>query len=159
MDFISIKEYFYKFYSILLLVILLPIVAFIFLYLQPSVLQTDFEYAPDSFILFSAVIILLWTMMFILFNKKIKSIRNRQGLRSKLEKYFQLTIVRYIAMSATGLILAVAFYILRNDFFTAFFVMHLMMTIWLWPTSAKVCRDLRLRGDEREMVYHKKDAL
>jgi len=159
MDFISIREYFYKFYSALLLILLVPIVAFISLYLQPSRSQSDFERAPDTFVFFSATIIFLWTMMFILFNKKIKSLRNRQGLRSKLEKYFKLTIVRYIILSAAGMMLAVAFYFLRNDFFTICFVMHLVITILLWPTSPKVCRDLRLRGDEREMVYYKKDSL
>jgi hypothetical protein len=159
MRFISISEYFYKFYSMVLLIILFPIIAFIALYLQPVELQTDFQTAPDSFIFFTGCILILWLVVFIFFNKKIKSLRNRQGLRQKLDKYFQLTIVRYSTLSLTGLILAIAFYILRHDFFTLVFVIHLCLTVLLWPTSGKVCRDLKLKGDEHQMVFYRKDVL
>lgn len=34
----------------------------------------------------------------------------------------------------------------------------LLLAGLLWPTSRKVSVDLKLRGDEREMVYYKKDT-
>jgi hypothetical protein len=157
MQFVSITEYFYKFFSTLLLIILLPIISFIALYLQPGDLETEIEKAPIPYVTYSVFTLVVWAVTFIFFNKKIKSVRNRQGLRQKLEKYFQLTIVRYSALSLSGLVLATGFYFLRNDFFTAFFLVLLFLVALIWPTTRKVCSDLKLRGDEREMVFYKKD--
>lgn len=159
MQFISITEYFYKLYSAILLITLPPITSFIALYLQPVELQKDIEKEPKAFLLFSTAVLFLWAAMLIFFNKKIKSLRIRQGLRQKLEKYFGLTIVRYLTFCLTGMVLASGFYVLRNDFFTYFFVVQLLLAAMLWPMPSKVSRDLKLKGDEREMVYYKKDVL
>jgi hypothetical protein len=93
----------------------------------------------------------------LIFNKKIKSIRKDQGLRLKLEKYSDLTIVRYSLIAAVCLVLAYGFYLTKDDMITGMFAITLILLGVLWPRSAKVCRDLKLRGDEREMVYYKKD--
>jgi hypothetical protein len=158
MQFISITEYFYKFYSSLLLIVLIPILVFTGLYLQPSPIREAIQ-TRDIFIVPSSVIVIFWILAIFFFNKKIKTIRNGQGLRRKLERYHQLTIVRYSFFMLTGLMLAFAYYFLRTDVFTSLFVFQLIFLGFTWPTSSKVCADLKLRGDEREMVYYKKDVL
>ncbi len=140
-----------------MMILLLPIVVFIVIYFQVSQ-AADAVQPWQTFIPFSAIVGTDLLFMFIFFNKKIKSIRNGQGLRLKLEKYFQLTIVRYSFGVISCLVLAYGFYITKDDIFTALFIFCLIVLGMLWPTAAKVCRDLRLRGDEREMVYFKKDA-
>ncbi len=159
MDFTSINEYFYKLFSRLLLILLFPIFIFIWVYLQPPHLSLDT--GDPEFELFSVlgVVTSFWIIVFIFFNKKIKTVRNGQGLRDKLEKYFRLTIVRYSTFSFCSLTFAIAFYVTGNSVFTMFFVSQLILSGLLWPFSAKVSRDLKLRGDEREMVYYKKDQL
>jgi hypothetical protein len=107
----------------------------------------------------TGIVISLWSFVFIFGIKKIKSARNGQGLRAKLEKYFLLTIVRYSVFSTCSLILAVAFYLTRDDIFTLFFIAQMLLCGFLWPFSSKVSNDLKLRGDEREMVYYRKDSL
>jgi hypothetical protein len=160
MDFTSINEYFYKLFSRLLLILLFPIFIFIWVYLQPSRLTPQDANNPAfELLLIIGVVASFWMLIFILFNKKIKSVRNGQGLRDKLEKYFRLTIVRYIIFSLCSLAFAIAFYVTGNDLFTMFFITQLAFCGLLWPFSAKVSRDLKLRGDEREMVYYKKDQL
>jgi hypothetical protein len=159
MDFISISEYFYKLFSRLLLIVLLPIAVFISIYLQPMMAPLDGDQHRSEFITVISVVVCLWMFVFIFFNKKIKSARNGQGLREKLEKYFRLTIVRYIFFSVCSLTLAVAFYVSRNDVFTALFIVQLILCGVVWPFSSKVSNDLKLRGDEREMVYYRKDSL
>lgn len=57
------------------------------------------------------------------------------------------------------MILAVGFYLTRNDLFTVLYVAGLLFSVMVWPTGPRVSADLMLRGDEREMVYFKKDAL
>ena len=159
MQWITIGQYFYKLYSVVLLILLVPIAAFIFLYWQP--IGNDAQQALVLENAFPPLVIALisWLLMFFFYNKKIKSIRNDQGLRLKLEKYFRLTIVRYILGVLGTLALAYGFYVTGDNRFTGIFVAGLVMLGLLWPTSSKVCRDLKLRGDEREMVYFKKDYL
>lgn len=141
-----------------MLCLLLPLLTFLALYLQafetlPKLPQ------PYLDLVLPGVLTINWAIAFYLFDKKIKSIRNDQGLRAKLEKYFALTIVRYIQITGGHLFLAAGFYITQEDVVTGIFVASMVLAGLLWPTSAKVCKDLKLRGDEREMVYYKKDEL
>ena len=156
MKFVTIEQYFYKLYNALLLIQLLPIFGFIFVYFQPSGAST-IQQSLSMRLQFSVIIVIDWLIMFYLYNKKIKSIRHGQGLRIKLEKYFDLTIVRFMIIIFGSLILAVGFYCRRDDFITGLFALNLILAGILWPSPSKVCNDLKLKGDEREMVYYKKD--
>jgi hypothetical protein len=159
MEFTSINEYFYKFYSVVLFVLLLPILGFIALYVRTFTSLHDLELYSDQLMFTSISVITLWMLIFILFNKKLKSIRNAPGLRQKLEKYFRLTIVRYTVFLVCSFALLTIFFVSGNDLFTLIFVIQLLISGMVWPTPAKVSADLKLRGDEREMVYYKKDVL
>lgn len=62
-------------------------------------------------------------------------------------------------MASTGcILLAVGYYVTADEHLTILFMVSLAGMIVMWPRPAKVCRDLRLRGDEREMVYFRKDS-
>jgi hypothetical protein len=159
MQFTSIREYFYKSYSVVMTIVLIPIVAFIALYLRPASTEPPALTQPDDFVVLTAGVLICWLIIFLFSNKKIKTVRNHQGLRKKLDKYFELTIVRFFLLALTGVVLAVGFLISRNDYFSIFFVLNLFMNILFWPSPKKVSRELRLRGDEREMVYFKRDIL
>jgi hypothetical protein len=159
MQFDSIPQYFYKVYNTVLFIMLVPLLTFIAFYLLPMKRPIEFDEYPEQFITYASIVLTLWMIMFIFFNKKIKTLRNDQGLRRKLEKYFRLTIVRYSLIALSAFVLAAGFFLTRNDWFTLGFLFHLLMAGLLWPRSAKVTRDLKLRGDEREMVFFKKDIL
>jgi len=103
------------------------------------------------------IVLLIWIASYIFVNKKIKSARNGQGLRAKLEKYFSLTIVRYSIFGLCSIIFCFAYYFTTDQFFSLCFMLQLLLCGLHWPRSAKVAKDLKLRGDEREMVYYKKD--
>lgn len=157
MDFFTIEQYFNKLFSALFVILLVPIGVFIGSYLRSvGPISTPISFSTDHYYL-AAIVVADWVLIFILFNKRIKSIRNGQGLRVKLEEYFRLTIVRYICGALGCLVLAYGFYISNDEVYTGTFVVSLLVLGLLWPTSPKVCRDLKLRGDEREMVYYKKD--
>jgi hypothetical protein len=157
MNYISIKQYFYKFHSTLMLILLVPIITFIVIYFSlPEISAND---SPTFLIALSSLNALDWIFMFIFFSKKIKTIRNGQGLGLKLEKYFYLTIVRFSMISFGSLALAAGLFATKHDIFTGLFIGNLVLLAGLWPTSPRTCEDLRLRGAEREMVYFKKDRL
>jgi hypothetical protein len=160
MEFVSISQYFYKMYNTVMFILLIPLITFTALYLMPHEgIPIAIAAYSDLFITCGCAVMILWLAMFFFFNKKIKTVRNDQGLRRKLEKYFELTIVRYILIVISTFVLAAGFYLTRNDIFTLTFLGHLVIAALLWPRTSKVTRDLRLRGDEREMVFFKKDIL
>jgi hypothetical protein len=157
MDFTSIKEYFYKLYSYLLIIMLVPIFIFIAVNILPS--DRNLVVTSEQSMMITTVIVLILITSLIFHNKKIKSIRNRQGLREKLEKYFELTIVRYTSFCVCCVALAFAYYYSNDAIFLYLFLVHLIVSAVVWPLSSKVSRDLKLRGDEYQMVYYRKDEL
>jgi hypothetical protein len=159
MDFITIKEYFYKFHSRLLMMLLLPIAVFIALYLQHTSQTFEPIDSPHLSSIVAGAIITTWAIYMVLHIKKIKSARNGKGLRQKLEKYFRITIVRYTIIAVTSFVFAAAFFVTRNDYFTYGFGINLLIAAMFWPGAKKVSSDLRLKGDERTMVYYKRDVL
>jgi hypothetical protein len=157
MNFITISQFFNKLQSALLFILIVPLLVFIALYFHVSGILSPAA-RTEYFIIFPALVFLDWFMAMIIFNKKIKSVRKEQGLGVKLEKYFQLTIVRFSILSSGSLILALGLYLTKNDVFIWIYIGGLVLSGVLWPTSSKTSNDLRLKGDEREMVYFKKDT-
>jgi len=139
-----------------MLILLIPIFTFILIYLVLPPLK-PYQQSTQLLLLSLAIVLCVWLIVFVFFFKKIKSIRNHQGLGLKLEEYFSLTIVRYMLVTLACLVLATGFYFTNDNVYTGLFVGNLILAGLLWPTAPKVCRDLKLRGDEREMVYYKKD--
>jgi hypothetical protein len=157
MEYFTIGQYFTKLHIRLLIIILVLIIMFVGAYFI-----TTFDSEPHPWLTRTqmlSIIIANWLMVFLYYLKKIKSIAKDQGLGLKLTNFFYLTIVRYIIIAFGCLFLLYSFYLTKDDVVTAMFVANLILMAVLWPTSSKVCRDLKLRGDEREMVYYKKDTL
>jgi len=154
MNFITIGQYFNKLHSAIFLLLIVPLLLFATLHLMVSGAPPDAGIA--NYIIMAAAL-LDWLMAVVIFNKKIKSVRHQQGLGAKLDRYFQLTIVRYSILTSASLLLAAGWYVSRDDVFTWMYLGGLVLSAILWPTAPRVAGDLKLRGDEREMVYFKKD--
>jgi formate hydrogenlyase subunit 3/multisubunit Na+/H+ antiporter MnhD subunit len=159
MEFITIKEYFYKFHSRLMLILLLPILIFIILYLQHGPARSEAFQSEHLMTTVIATVVTILAIYLVLHIKRIKSARNGKGLRQKLEKYFRITIVRYFVIAVISLVFAAAFFFTRDDSYTYAFIINLLIGAVTWPRAKKVSSDLRLRGDERTMVYYKRDTL
>lgn len=156
MNFITISQYFNKLQIVLFALLIAPLLVFISLYSFAPEFTSEL---PMQYIMIIAAVALFdWLMAMIIFNKKIKSVRKAQGLGPKLDKYFAITIMRFSLLSSASLILAGGFYLSKSDIFTALYAAGLVLAGFLWPTSSKVSDDLQLKGDEREMVYFKKDS-
>lgn len=156
MRFFTITQYFNKLQSALFMLLMGPMLVFIGLYFYLAGKPADPRMEYIVFI--SLAIALDWLAAMILFNKKIQLTRKAQGLGAKLDKYFRLTIVRYGFLASSHLLAALGFYLSGSDLFAAIYAGGLTLSAFLWPSSRKVCSDLKLRGDEREMVYFKKDS-
>lgn len=155
MNFISISQYLNKLQILFFVLLMVPLLVFIALYFffpdNPVETRTELLIITP----FAAFVDFILGMT--ISNKKIKSVRNAQGLGAKLDKYFEITIVRYSFLASVGLVLGLGFYFTGSDLFSALYLLHLLLSAMYWPSAARVCNELMLRGDEREMVYYKKD--
>lgn len=165
MKYNSIKEYFYKMYNLLYLMMLVPLLTFVVVYWQmlegnlygPFYGEKDF-----SLILLIAMGVIVfsdWMVSFFFFSKRLGSIRKIQSLGIRLDQYYSLTIVRFGIILSGSLVLAVGFCLTENQFFTMVAISNLVLVLLVWPRTAKVCNDLQLKGDERMLVLYKKDRL
>jgi hypothetical protein len=157
MNFITIGQYFNKLQIVFFILLILPLLVFIaihFLNIEPLR-----EASPEILTLIPFLALLEWFLAIVIFNKKIKSARNQQGLGAKLAKYFNITIVRNSFLASSGLMLAAGYLITHNDAFTGLYVVNVILTLFFWPSGPRVAGELMLKGDERDMVYFKKDKL
>ena len=98
-----------------------------------------------------------WLAGFYLFRKLVKNIQEIPSLGERLEKYADITLLRFGILSIDGLLYFVGLWFTYSQVFVALFVVNIIFLSMAWPLPGKVVRDLHLRGDEKQMVYRKKD--
>ena len=159
MEFATIKEYFYKLQTALFLTLLVPLVLFVVLYssTDAGLIEEEQSISVISFLLFLMAFDALSGL--ILFRIKLKRIRELSTLRGRLQHYYSLTIVRSYINVITCIMPALAFFLTAEPVLVFVFGGALIFLFLQWPRPGKVCRDLQLKGDEREMVLYKKDDM
>lgn len=164
MKYNSVPEYFYKLYSRLYALVLIPLVSFGMLYWQMKT-GTIEPFSQDirlNQLMLLAIITLVLVesiASFFIFRSNVKSILTLGSLGERLDRYYRFTLVRFVLMDSGLILLAVGFYLTRDQYFTILFVASMAGLAFLWPTSAKVCDDLNLKGDERKLILYKLDKL
>lgn len=159
MEFISLKEYFYKLQNALYLSVLVPLGIFTLLYLTAGQRLIEHE---QSLMIISFVLLLMlsdWLAGLVFFRLKLKKIIGQPSLRARLKQYYSITIVRSYINILACLMPAVGFYLTAETALVYVLGVVLLLFFIFWPRSLKVCRDLKLKGDERAMVRYKKDML
>jgi hypothetical protein len=160
MKFASVEEYFYKLQNVLYVLLLIPLLSFIYLFAGhfERFIQLD-DKQPIVIGLLAFIAVVDWIIITLLFRSMVNKISKLVGLNLKLERYYSATLIRYSVSVASCLILALGFYITDSSIFIGLFGMAIISFFVTWPRPAKVCNDLRLKGDEREMVFYKKHIL
>jgi len=162
MNFGSLKEYFYKLVNRCYLFILLPLTVFIYLYRQleiksiAPVIQDEWMVEVITVSLIALALVNLTTVHW-LSVKRLRKYSAEIGLGRKLDRYYEVIMFRMKACSASSLMMAVGMMLTGSQVFGISFIVILLWTLLMWPTSSRACRDLRLKGDEYEMVLYKKD--
>jgi uncharacterized membrane protein len=164
-NFSSLSEYFYKMHNRLYGIVLIPLVAFVVLYWQMQignlhgVLRNDEYLNQVVLIALSFIVLVDWVISVFMFKRALKATRTLDSLGKKLDRYYSFTLLRFSLVVSGSLGLAIGFYLTENQLFTIFFVSSLALLLLFWPTPARVCDDLHLKGDERTLVLYKKDRL
>lgn len=163
MNFNSLTEYFYKVYNLCLLMLLLPMAAFLFVYYL--VLTGEISPTIESetvlqiiLISFPALVILDLTIVHLVVRKRLALLAKEVSLGIKLEKYFAAITPRISAVVATALFMAAGLFITTHELFVIYFLLLVAWLVFQWPTPRRVSGDLKLRGDEETMVLTKGEA-
>ncbi len=164
MKYNSVPEYFYKLYGRLYALILLPLICFGLLYWEMktgNIEPISQDIQLNQLLLLVVILALLaeWIISFFLFRTKVKSILTLGSLGERLDHYYRFTLIRFALMVSGLVMLAVGLFVTRDQYFTILFVASMVGLGFLWPTSAKVCDDLQLKGDERKLILYKLDKL
>ncbi len=164
MKYNSVPEYFYKFNSRLYALVLMPLITFIVLYWKmktgdPAIPAQDAGFNQVLLLICIIVVLMEWVFSFLLFRSKLKSILTLGSLGERLDRYYTFTLVRFSFMISGLILLAVGFFFTEDQYFTILFVASMIGLAFFWPTSAKVCDDLCLKGDERKLILYKLDKL
>lgn len=160
MNFLSIKEYFYKLNTIGFILLLLPIGLFIFLYFHqithPPTVDDKSHILIVGEVVLGIVFIVLTTVHW-LWVAGIKRLKKVLELAVRMDRYFLLTLQKLIAYSGCSFLSAFGFYLTGHPGFTALFILLLMAIAFQWPSPASFCRHLSLGHIERDMVMKNQD--
>lgn len=157
MKFNSLRAYFYKLHNLLYLALLPPLLIFTYLYLENYasivkviVLSPMLSLAIMSFLLL--IFMAQWTR-----RKRLINIRILVSLNDRMEQYASMLILQFFILCAASYVLVLAFYFMKDQLFIALFGTQLVFYSVFWPTPRKVCHDLKLKKDERNVVLNKID--
>lgn len=160
MKFSSLQEYFYKLQTILFLLILAPLVAFMIaiggLLTNPPYQETEGQKMLYVGIAVCFLALVMNVVATFLFRRTMKGVSKMVGLSLKLDHYCSATVMRYSIGAVSNLVLVVGFFFTGHFIFACMFGATIVLFFITWPWSSKVCADLKLKGDEKEMVLYKK---
>jgi hypothetical protein len=158
MKYASLQEFFYKLQNVLYLLILFPLLVFIFFFVyetyRPEAVSE--EQRSTIYVALLVFIVIDLSVASFIFYRNLKAIRKIASLGLRLEKYYAITVLRFSLVSFADLILIAGYFMTGNLIFAILFGISLVFFLLSWPRTSKVCADLKLKGDEREMVYYKK---
>lgn len=161
MNFGSIKEYFYRVQGYCFLVMLIPLslqllIHFKVLFTNSSsaLVVVNEEVASITLVVLLVVVL---TIVHWYSKRRLLSISKKFGLGRKLDEYFILTLVRVSAGVLICFVSIGVYVVTQFDSLNLLFFLSFGWIFFQIPTSRKSCKELKLRGDEREMVLYKKD--
>ena len=159
----TLKEYFYKLYNRGMMMLLLPIAEFLTIYylifsgILPPII--DDELGVEILVISIPIIVLtILTIVQLEARKRFEKIADEPSLGKKLDLYSPVAKRKIKSLVWCSLLLGIGFFLTSDQRFSIYFGAIIGWCAWQWPSPRKISRDLKLKGDEREMVMTKGDA-
>jgi len=164
MEFNSIKEYFYKLYNVCYAITLVPLGLFIYLYLKMQVGEINSLIQDNAQILIIQIaslvfVVLVLTIVHLVVRKKMQTVSKEPSLGNRMDSYFGLSIVRMALGVVVSALAAGGLYLTGSEVFSIYFLLVLLWMAYQWPSPKKMCGELKLKGDERELILYKRESL
>lgn len=163
MKFNSLKEYFYRLNSVGYQALMVPLILFIFYYAQSFFYEPRLM-VPDPnlqrYILVGLVIVglVILTLVQWVTVRKANQLVKQVSLGLRLEQLGGVLINRMIWQSVVTLLMPLGQVITGHFAFTIGFGVGLVGYFLFWPTPERICRLLKLKGDERQLVISRGEA-
>lgn len=158
MQYQSAREYFYKLYARLFLLVLVPLVAFLFLFIRVTADQLSSTLHGDEHLaiwlryVFLVVLVAGWTIAFYYYRSSLKTVRTLVSLGERLDRYYSLTLFRFIIIITGLVLLTVGYYLLADEVLAGLFITSLLLLVLIWPFPGRVSSHLHLKEDEERWV-------
>ena len=152
------KEYIRKLINIAYLCIGIPLLFFIWVYLE-STAETlipiiNPEYNTIVLILIIAISILLIVWGYIIYNKHLSEAKGKDHLSEKLELYQRGNSIRFLSYSVSSLLLAIGLFLTTVQIFAALYGIMIVLFSINNPNARKVVKDLKLKDNEKEIILN-----
>jgi hypothetical protein len=160
MNFFSVKEYFYKVNTIGFILLLLPVIVFLYIHvdaLQSLPIVEDERRKNLLLIIVIFFVATVLTVVNLIWRARIAAMRSFGELSKKMEGYFVLFVIRNGAYAAGLLLLSAGYYVTHSIYFTGMYFVILLLMIAQWPGPARFCMAFQLKGAERDLVLHNRD--
>lgn len=152
------RTYLQKLQTVAYLCIGIPLLFFIYVYLESSVDQLE-EIIPSNYhlsILFSltfiCLIIIYWSI------KKYRFLINQSYstlvLREKLALYQEANNNRFIIYGISAMMISIGFYLTNFQPFAALFGIIVVLFSINNPNARKIVTELKLRNKDKEIIYN-----
>lgn len=102
---------------------------------------------------FIAFAIMDASMSVMLMRLMLRSAKPLQSLGERLDRYAQANMVRFIMLLSGSLFLTVALYLSGDQRIALAYFFYLLFFLFAWPTRSRLCDELQLKENEREVIY------
>lgn len=158
MKFSNVGEYFQKLHNILYAIVLAPVLCFGYIYLEAGYGSRPMAVPEPGDMLSYGVIFLQVALLAVslgTFSKKLRAVRNLEGLRAQLNAYGRATIFRFVLVGVIACLGVAGLWLTENPIHVGLFVLLMIILSFWWPSPNKLSRDLRLQRDEWEIVMRR----
>lgn len=163
MKFLSIKEFFYKLNTIGFILLLLPLLAFIFLYYVPATTPEPAITGEDRInSLASGLVITFILDLTIVHWVRIIRVRRLNKLieiSKKMDGYAGIFLFRALNYSLFSLLAALGYYLTEEFVFAGIFFFIMILTLAQWPSRTAFCRVIDVNANEKKMIMTNGDTI
>jgi hypothetical protein len=145
------------------MITLIPLGVFIYLYLKLQVVEINSLLQGPNQILIAQITIFgvalaILTSVHLVINRKMKKLSHELSLGNKMDRYFYYSIIRMGVGALMSVVMGAGLYLTGSEVFSVFFLVILLWMAYHWPIPKKLCNELILKGDEREMVLYRRES-
>lgn len=93
------------------------------------------------------------SMAFMLVKWMLKSVVPLVSLGERMDRYAQVSLLRFGMLVSGALLIMVALYLSGDYRLALAYGVYLLFFLSAWPTRSRLCAELKLKENEREVVY------
>ena len=157
----NLDEYYIRLNLVFHAILAAPLLLFIYIYLETEngTMEPPISEAKNLGFLQLSITLVTAVFVFLAFSwyrTRINQVSPKDVLVEKLERYSKIGLVQYILFGLASFVTVLGLYLTGKGWYTGLYVIVLMLMSINRPTLKKISDDLQLKGEERQIVLHKK---